>query len=203
MKLIVAGIGTSVGKTLVSAILVELLQSDYWKPLQAGDFETTDTMMVKKLVSYSGSVFHPESYLLRAPLSPHHAARLEGIRINKNYIVLPQTDKPLVIEMAGGLLSPLNEKITQFDLYSKWDCQWIIVSRHYLGSINHTLLTIDYMKLKKLDIKGIIFNGKHNPDTEQFICKYTKTSCLGRIDEEEQISPITIKRYASLWKPNF
>lgn len=203
MRYIVAGIGTDVGKTVVSAILTKALEGDYWKPVQAGCLEATDSMIVQDLLQSADSVCHPEAYKFREPVSPHLAAQLEGIQIDPDGIRLPQTEKPLVIEMSGGLLSPLDGHLTQCDLFSKWDCQWLLVSKHYLGSINHTLLSLDYMKQKKLPLMGIIFNGETNPASEKFILDYAKISCIGRINQEKIINSTTIAKYATEWKEIF
>ena len=143
----VTGISTEVGKTVASAILVEALQADYWKPIQAGDLDNTDTHKIKKLVSNSKSKFHPNSYALKTPMSPHAAANIDGIAIDLEKIQEPKTTNHLVIEGAGGLLVPLNDQQTILDII-KPTYKVIVVSRHYLGSINHTLLTVNLLKEK-------------------------------------------------------
>lgn len=203
MKLIVAGVGTDVGKTVASAILVELLQADYWKPIQAGNLEASDSIMVRQLSQRPDLICHPETYRLKHPLSPHHAARLEGIEIASDKFKIPETKNHLVIEMSGGILSPLNDHMTQRDLYSMWDCLWVLVSKHYLGSINHTLLSIESMKQKNLPFLGIIFNGDSNTESESYILEYTKIPCLGRVNQENYITSTIIKDYSKKWHPHF
>jgi dethiobiotin synthetase len=202
-KIMVAGIGTDVGKTIVSAILTTLLKGDYWKPIQCGNEENSDTAMMKKWLNTTKHTIHPSAYSLKAPLSPHHAARLENISITLDSITLPQTTRPLIIEGVGGILVPLTPKTSSIDLFKSWDCQWVIVSRHYLGSINHTLLTIEILKKLCLPILGIIFNGEHNSDSESAILEISQVSVLGRLLPEANLNPQTIQRYAKQWQPLF
>ncbi|WP_462265587.1 dethiobiotin synthase [Mucilaginibacter sp.] len=167
--LFVTGIGTDVGKTIVSAILVEKLKADYWKPVQAGDLENSDTMKVKSLVSNTKSVFHPEAYRLTQPFSPHKAAALDGIEIDPANIQLPQTTNRLIIEGAGGLMVPLNDKFLIIDLIKQLDAEVVLVSKNYLGSINHTLLSMEMLKQKKIKVKTLIFNGERDEYSESLI----------------------------------
>lgn len=194
-KIIVAGIDTDVGKTLVSAILTTCLQGEYWKPIQCGDDKDSDT--IKKWMI----PVHESVYSLKAPLSPHHAARLENTSICMNRIVPPITTRPLIIESAGGIFVPLNNSVLSFDVFKNWNASWVIVSRHYLGSINHTLLTIDTLKRNNVSIAGIIFNGKPCLDSEDAILEITKIKVIGRLLPEPQINFETIQRYAKQWNP--
>lgn len=186
-KFFITGIGTDVGKTIVSAIVVEALKADYWKPIQAGDLEWSDTHKVKNLVANSTSQFFDNAYALKHPMSPHAAAEIEGIEIEVNKIKEPQTSNHLVIEGAGGLLVPLNNKDTILDLI-KEDYQVIVVSRNYLGSINHTLLTIELLKREGKQIAGIIFNGEENKATQEIIAKKTGVKILGRVEWMEEVN---------------
>ncbi len=195
-KIMVAGIDTNVGKTVTSAILTTLLNGDYWKPIQCGE---PDTAMMKHLLDPHYRI-HPPSYSLKAPLSPHHAARLENTTINLNTIIPPVTTRPLIIEGAGGIFVPLTSNILTMDLFQSWDCQWVLVSKHYLGSINHTLLTIDALKKRRIPLLGIIFNGEPNPDSETAILEISGLPLLGRLLPEPQINPQTIQRYAKQWQ---
>ncbi|ARS39918.1 dethiobiotin synthase [Sphingobacteriaceae bacterium GW460-11-11-14-LB5] len=180
-KYFITGIGTGIGKTLISAILTEKLKADYWKPIQSGDLETSDSITIDRLISNTKTVIHPESYRLTQPLSPHLSAKLDGIEIDINEINLPLTDNHLIIEGAGGLMVPLNEKELIIDLIKKLDVEVILVSQNYLGSINHTLLSINLLKQYEIPIKGIIFNGDENVETERYILQYTKIKKLGSI----------------------
>jgi dethiobiotin synthetase len=202
-RIMVAGIGTDVGKTIVSTILTTLLNGDYWKPIQCGDEENSDTATVKRWLDTRIHTIHPPAYSLKAPLSPHHAACLENTLIRLDSITLPQTTRPLIIEGVGGIFVPLTPKISSLDLFKTWDCQWVIVSKHYLGSINHTLLTLEVLKFFCLPILGIIFNGEHNPDSESAILEISQVPVLGRLLPEANLNPQTIQRYANQWQPLF
>lgn len=201
MKLFITGIGTDVGKTVASAIVVEALEADYWKPIQAGDLDCSDTHKVKSRISNSKSRFHPNAFALNTPASPHLAAALDGVVINLKQIKEPKTDNHLVIEGAGGVLVPLNDTDSVVDLIQK-DYKVIVVSRHYLGSINHTLLTIEALKNRKVNVAGIIFSGDENKATEEIILKKTGAQCIGRIDNEPYFDENVIRYYADKFRDN-
>jgi len=186
-KLFITGIGTDIGKTLISAILTEKLQADYWKPVQAGGLDYTDTDEVKCLISNTKSIFHSESYRLKIPASPHYSATQDGVVIDLDKIILPKTENTLIIEGAGGIMVPLNEKELVLDLIKKLDAEVILVSKNYLGSINHTLMSYEVLKSRNLKIAGIIFNGESTPASEDYILKYTGLKCLGKIPIAKQI----------------
>ncbi len=198
-KIFVTGISTEVGKTVASAIITEALEADYWKPVQAGDLDNTDSHKVARLVSNTKTVIHPSSYELKTPMSPHAAAEIDGIRIDRFHINEPKTDNHLVIEGAGGLLVPLNEEDTMFDIIMP-SYKVIVVSRHYLGSINHSLLTINWLKQKGYDV-SVLFSGNKNPHTENIILHKTGVSLIGRINEEEHFDKNVVKRYADTFRP--
>jgi dethiobiotin synthetase len=193
-KIFVTGISTGVGKTIASAIFTEALRADYWKPVQAGDLDDSDTAKVKSLVSNNKSKFHPCSYELKSPLRPHAAAEIDGIRIDRFHINEPDTDNHLIIEGSGGLLVPLNEEDTMFDIIMP-DYKVVVVSRNYLGSINHSLLTINWLLQKGYEV-SVLFSGEANPQTENIILLKTGVESLGRIDEEENFDKEVIKKYA-------
>ena len=201
MKLFITGIGTDVGKTIAAAIITESLEADYWKPIQAGDLENSDSHKISKYLSNSKSIIHPNSYQLNTPASPHFAAQIDGITIDKNKIIEPKTNNHLVIEGAGGVLVPLNDSDCIIDLIQP-DYKIIVVSRHYLGSINHTLMTIEVLKSRKLDIAGIIFSGNQNIATETIILKKTGIKMIGKIEEEPYFDKNVIKEYADLFREN-
>ncbi|WP_298531498.1 dethiobiotin synthase [uncultured Algibacter sp.] len=194
----VTGISTDVGKTVASAIITEALQADYWKPVQAGELDNCDTKTVKRLVSNSKSKFHLNAYALNTPMSPHGAAAIDNIEIDLNTIKPPKTDNHLVIEGAGGLLVPLNNKNTVFDLV-KPSYKVIVISRHYLGSINHTLLTVNLLKNNGFEV-AIIFSGNEHKSTEDIIIKMTQVPVIGRIDEEPYFDSNVVREYAALFK---
>jgi dethiobiotin synthetase len=172
MKLFITGISTDVGKTIASAILTEALEADYWKPVQAGDLAHSDSHKILSYISNDQSVIHENSYKLNTPASPHLAAEIDGITIDLKNIKEPITKNHLVVEGAGGVLVPLNTNDFVIDLVQP-DYKIIIVSRHYLGSINHTLLTIEAIKNRGLSIAGIIFSGNENKATESLILNYS------------------------------
>ena len=198
-KIFITGIGTDVGKTVVASIVVEALEADYWKPIQAGDLEFSDTDRVKAWITNSRSVFHPNAYALKTPMSPHASAALDGVHVEPDAIREPVTSNDLVIEGAGGLLVPLNEQNTVLDLIRK-DYRTILVSRNYLGSINHTLLSLEALRSRGLGVSGIIFNGERVPSTEQIIEKIGKVPVLGRVELEKTMDRQTVSKYAELFR---
>ncbi len=208
MKLFITGISTDVGKTIASAIIVEALQADYWKPIQAGDLHNSDSHKIKSYISNDGhpersrrTVIHENSYSLNTPASPHLAAELDGITIDLKNIMEPKTDNHLVIEGAGGVYVPLNNTHCILDLIQP-DYKVVVVSRHYLGSINHTLLTIEALKSRKINIAGIIFSGDENKSSESIILNKTGVKCIGRIEQEPYFDKNVIKEYADLFREN-
>ena len=196
---IIAGIGTEIGKTFISSILTEILQADYWKPIQSGALDFTDTDTVRSLISNDKTVFHPETYRLNEPMSPHAAAAIDGVEIELLKFQLPQTDNHLIIELAGGIMVPLNDRETNLDLIKKLNIPVILVSKNYLGSINHTLLSVEILKTHNISVKGLIFNGEQNKYSEDFILNYTKLESLGRVDFEENIDKSVVKKWANIF----
>ena len=197
-KYFITGISTEVGKTIASAIITEALEADYWKPIQAGELEDSDSHKIKQLISNSNTVIHPNSYALKTPMSPHAAAEIDKVTIELSKIKEPKTQRNLVIEGAGGLLVPLNNSETILDII-KPEYKVIVVSRHYLGSINHTLLTVNLLKEKGFDV-AIIFSGNEHKTTEEIIKKMTNVSVIGRIEEEPYFDKNVIREYAELFK---
>lgn len=195
MNYFVTGIGTNVGKTIVSAILTEALKADYWKPIQSGTVEGLDANTIKSLISNSKTVIHPESYLLKEPSSPNIAAKKEGISISLENIILPSTHNHLIIEGAGGLLVPINNKHYVIDIAKKIDCEIILVISNYLGCINHSILSIDYLLKNNYKIKYLIFNGLFDEEVKQSILNYHSTIAsidIPYISEANQISILNI-----------
>lgn len=194
MKLFVTGIGTEVGKTVIAAILTEKLKADYWKPVQAGDLDDSDTMKVRALVSNSVSVFHEEGFRLNHPMSPHAAAERDGVEIGLEDFEMPQTENHLVIEGAGGLMVPLNDQDCVIDLIEWSGAEVVLVSRNYLGSINHTLLSIEALKSRGIPVRGVIFNDEENAETERVILKMTGLKCLGRVELLKELTQEAIAK---------
>lgn len=197
----ITGISTEVGKTVASAIFTEALEADYWKPIQAGELYDSDSHKIKKFISNKKTIIHPNSYALKTPMSPHASAEIENITINLAKITEPKTDNEnLVIEGAGGLFVPLNNTDTILDII-KPIYKVIVVSRHYLGSINHTLLTVNLLKNKGFDV-SILFSGDEHKTTEEIIKKMTDVPVIGRIDEEPYFDKSVIKEYADIFREN-
>ena len=170
-KLFVTGIGTGIGKTIVSAILTEALQADYWKPVQSGDLDRSDSELVKSLTS-GNIIIHQERYQLELAASPHQSAKKENIEIKLTDFSLPVTSNHLIVEGAGGLFVPLNEKEFMLDVIQHLNLPAVVVSTNYLGSINHTLLSIEALKNRGILIDLFVFNGEFDEDTHQIILKH-------------------------------
>jgi len=197
-RIFITGIDTDVGKTLVSAIVCQSLGADYWKPVQAGDIEKGDKYTVQSLISNTNTKIHKNTYALTSPMSPHAAAKIDGIDINLKDFQEPESKNTLVIEGAGGLLVPLNDQATIFDLI-KPEYHVIVVSKHYLGSINHSLLTIQLLQSKGLKV-SVIFNGDENSESESIIQSMTNINVIGRINQEDKVDKEMINRYAQQFK---
>ena len=200
-KIFVTGIGTDVGKTVTSAILVEALQADYWKPVQTGTYYGTDSEKIKKYITNTKSVIHPEAYNLKHYMSPHAAAEAENLTIELDKINLPQTSNTLIIEGAGGLMVPLNHKRElMIDLIKKFDAETVVVIQNYMGSINHSLLTMDVLQYHKVKITGVIINGPPHQLSHEIIMEYCREKLLGKINKENAIDRTVIARYAEEFK---
>ncbi|RVU00627.1 dethiobiotin synthase [Mucilaginibacter limnophilus] len=194
----ITGIGTGIGKTIVSAVLVEKLKADYWKPVQSGDLDDSDTLKVKALVSNPISVFHSETYKLTQPYSPHKSADIDGITIDPDKFRLPQTTNQLLIEGAGGLMVPLNDSFLMIDLIKRLSARVVLVSQNYLGSINHTLLSVAVLKQYDIPLEGIIFNGANDVYSEKYIFKYTGAKLLGRVPDYPVINKSIVAEAGNL-----
>ena len=198
----VTGIGTEVGKTVVSAFLQLALQADYWKPVQAGDLDFGDTDRVKQWTGMADDRYHPERYRLRTPASPHYAARLDGVDIRLGDFELPDTGgRPLLVEGAGGLLVPLNEQHTMLDLVLHLDLPVILVSRHYLGSINHTLLSLEVLRGRGCRVCGIVFNGE-NGESARIIQQLAQVPVIGEVPNLAELNPATLRKLATTRPPS-
>lgn len=196
----IVGIGTDVGKTVVSAIMSEALSATYFKPIQAGDLDNSDSIKVKQWCSDKVTVA-PESFKLNTPMAPHGAAELDGVKMRVSDIHFPETSDFLVVEGAGGLMVPLNEeKESLLDIYKKAHLPVVLVSRHYLGSINHTLLTIKALEAEKLNIAGLVYVGDENQVTESIIERFTGVKTIARIPIVEEINAKFIKEESEKFK---
>lgn len=170
--LFVTGIGTGVGKTVISAILTEQLKADYWKPVQAGDLNESDRYTVSSLVSNTQTFFYPETFRFKMAASPHKAAASEQVKIQKQDFKLPQRDKKLIIEGAGGLMVPLSDTLLMIDLIQLFQAEAILVIRNYLGCINHSLLSFEALLSRKIPIRKIVLNGEMDKDTTRILINY-------------------------------
>jgi dethiobiotin synthetase len=197
---IVAGTDTGVGKTVFAAALAGALGADYWKPVQAGLDGPTDSEIALELGSLVPERVHEEAYRLTTAASPHRAARLDGVEIDVSKLRVPDVQHSLVIELAGGLLVPLSPSTLQIDVIADWRIPVILVARTTLGTINHSLLSIEAMRRRRLPIAGIAFVGEENRDSEAIICEIGGTRRLGRLPI---IDPLTAEMLASAFAENF
>lgn len=194
-RFVISGIGTGVGKTVVSAIIAEHLKSGYWKPVQAGDLDRSDSITVSSLTNTVEVL--DERYKLSQPMSPHAAAEIDGVMITEADLIIPEYEGDLVIEGAGGLMVPLNNNgLTYLDVFEKWKVPLILVSRHYLGSINHTLLSIDALQKRNIEIEGIVFVGDENKPTEEIILHNSELKMICRIPEVEKVDRTFVSEQA-------
>ncbi len=192
----VTGIDTNVGKTVVSSILVQALQADYWKPVQAGNIEATDAETLQTLISTTTSQIHPAAYDLKAPVVPIHAAELEGVEINVSDISLPETSNRLIVEGAGGLMVHLGKDLMVIDLIQHLDLPVILVSKNYLGSINHTLLSIEALQRRGIEILGIIYCGDRSEHMRSLVFDSTGVPEIGSIETTDVVNKDFINEQA-------
>eukprot|EP00919_Chromeraceae_sp_WS-2016_P066611 GHVR01157578.1.p1 GENE.GHVR01157578.1~~GHVR01157578.1.p1 ORF type:complete len:210 (+),score=21.93 GHVR01157578.1:141-770(+) len=185
----ITGIHTNAGKTVASAFLQLALNADYWKPIQAGDLDFGDTDRVKAWTGTPHHRFHPVRHELNTPASPHYAASIDGVEIKLEDFTLPDTNgRPLIVEGAGGLLVPINDQETVADLIVKLGLPVILVSRHYLGSINHTLLSIDYLQRRGIPVAGLINSGGDSPETVRIVGEQTGVWPLVELPEMAEVN---------------
>jgi dethiobiotin synthetase len=187
-RLIVTGTDTGIGKTVFAAALAAALDGFYWKPIQAGVEEETDSAAVLRLSGLAPERILPEAYRLRTPASPHLAAERDGIVIDPNRLVLPETDRPLVAEGAGGLRVPLTRQATYIDIMARWQAPVVLCARTTLGTINHSLLSIDALRARDVAIAGIVFIGDANLDSERIIAELGGVRRLGRLPHLDPLS---------------
>lgn len=198
-QFIITGIGTDVGKTVVSSIVSEALQATYWKPVQAGDLDNSDSIKVKRLTK--NVTVLPEAFCLNEPMSPHAAAKLDGIEITSENLNLPSVSGNFIVEGAGGIMVPINSVgFLYVDAFAQWGLPAIVVSRHYLGSINHTLMTIKILRSRGIEIEGIIFVGDEHSTTEEAILSNTGLRQIARIPMAEEVNQAFILGQAEIIK---
>lgn len=203
-KLFVTGTDTDIGKTVVSSILVSGLKADYWKPIQAGRDPITDTEFVKNATGLPDEHYHKESFNLTAPMSPHAAAEIDGVSIGFNDIHEPKTARDhLIIEGAGGLIVPINDSRYVIDLIAYFGYPALLVAKSGLGTLNHTLLSLEAMKKRNIQLFGVVLVGDQHDSNEETIIKYGNVQRLFRLPTLPDLSPTTIHSafHSSLKKP--
>lgn len=194
LRLVVTGTDTGIGKTVFSAALTNALGGYYWKPVQAGLDEETDSQTVMRLGAVPASRVLPEAYRLKTPASPHLAARLDRISIDPERLTPPETDAPLVIEGAGGLLVPLNDRLLFADMFARWQIPVILCTRTALGTINHTLLSLEALRNRHIPVFGIVFIGDENVETQRIIVEFGGVRSLGRLPQLPAVTPRGLAR---------
>ncbi|MBS1558899.1 MAG: dethiobiotin synthase [Bacteroidetes bacterium] len=197
MNIAIAGIHTGIGKTVCSAVICQALGFDYWKPVQAGDLDNTDSQLIQRLVSNPTCQIHPERFRLKKPASPHYAAALENILITRNDFQIPPTQNNLLLETAGGLMSPLGNNFLNIDLLEHLNLPVVLVSNNYLGSINHTLLSYEALRSRNLNVLGLVFVGEKVASSEEFILHHTHLSPLFSIPWFKKLDRETIREFAT------
>ena len=193
--IIIAGIHTGIGKTLCSAILCEAFGYDYWKPIQAGDLDNSDSIFIRNHVSNSKCTIHPEAYRFQTAASPHFAADTEGVIVEKEKLILPETNNNLIVETAGGIMSPLGKNFLNIDLIKQLNLPVVLVSENYLGSINHTLMSVFALKQQQIPIKGIVFNGDVVQSSVDYILEHTQLPLLFSIPRLQNLNKENVKKF--------
>ncbi len=198
---VIAGIGTDIGKTVVAAVLVEAFDADYWKPVQAGELAKTDSHEIARLAPGSERQIHAEVYRLTEAMSPHAAAEIDAVTIRRDELKeLPcdekTSDRMLIVELAGGLMVPLAPGLRNIDLLSDWGLPVVLVSRYYLGSINHTLLSVEALRRRKIPIAGIVFNGDPVETSRSVILGETELPVIAEIPTAQEIDAEIIRTWA-------
>ncbi|MCJ8509973.1 dethiobiotin synthase [Rhizobium lemnae] len=191
---VVTGTDTGVGKTVFSAALVQALDAHYWKPVQSGLEEETDSELVARLAGAEPVRILPEAWKLKTPVSPHLAAQIDGVEIDPLALVPPQVERPLVIEGAGGLLVPLTRRVTYADIFARWQLPTILCARTALGTINHTLLSLEAMRVRKIPILGVVFIGDEVRDSQAIISELGKVRVLGRLPKLNRLDTETLRQ---------
>ncbi|CCE96868.1 bioD [Sinorhizobium fredii HH103] len=192
-RIVITGTDTGIGKTVFSAALTDALSGCYWKPVQAGLDGETDSEAVRRLGRMEARRILPEAYRLATPASPHLSARLDGVTILPDSLSPPLVDAPLVIEGAGGLLVPLTERTVFADVFARWRIPVVLCARTGLGTINHTLLSLEALRVRSIPIVGVAFIGDERADTESIIGKLGHVRVLGRLPRLDTLNPDTLR----------
>lgn len=199
-RIVITGTDTEIGKTVLAAALTQALGAHYWKPVQSGLDEETDSETVARLAGAPRERVLREVWRLRTPASPHLAARLDGVRIDPGALEPPAVDGPLVIEGAGGLLVPLTETTLYVDVFARWGLPVVLCARTALGGINHGLLSLEALRRRGVPVLGVAFLGAPAPDTEEIVCRLGETRRLGRLP---RLDPLTPETLAAAFAENF
>lgn len=199
-RIVVTGTDTGIGKTVFAAALAGALNGFYWKPVQAGLDEETDLETVQRLSGLPRERFLPEAYRLMTPASPHLAARIDGVAIEPDALALPEVDRPLVVEGAGGLMVPLTERHTYIDVMARWAVPVVLCARTSLGTINHSLLSIEALRARNVPLLGVAFVGDENVESERIICDMGRAQRLGRLPH---LAPLTSETLRSAFARHF
>ncbi|WP_128932201.1 dethiobiotin synthase [Bradyrhizobium zhanjiangense] len=200
-RIVVTGTDTGVGKTVFSAGLAGLLGANYWKPVQAGLEQETDSECIRRLGGLSSDRIVPELYRLRTPASPHYSAEIDGVGIDTETLRLPDSgERQLVIEGTGGLMVPLTARTLYIDIFERWQLPVVLCARTGLGTINHSLLSIEALRKRQIRILGIAFIGERNAETESAICEIGRVRWLGRLP---WLVPLTDDRLQAAFKNSF
>lgn len=193
-RYIITGTDTNIGKTVFAAMLVQALGGNYWKPLQSGVGDGIDTRTVQNLTGLPDERFFPERHIFTESLSPHRAAEIDGLSVDVDSLNVPQSERPLIIEGAGGLMVPLTRKSLQINLFRKWDIPVILCARTGLGTINHTLLSLEALWTRRIKIHGIAFIGPENDDNIRTIAEFSGEKVLGRLPQLETLDAVSLKK---------
>jgi dethiobiotin synthetase len=204
LRIVVTGTDTEIGKTVFAAGLADLLGANYWKPIQPGLDGETDSEIVARLGGLSSDRIWPERYRLNTPVSPHQSAAIDGVHIDANELVVPDTSgRPLVIEGAGGLMVPLDPSALYIDVFARWRIPVVLCARTSLGTINHSLLSIEALRLRDIGLLGIAFIGEGNPESERAICEIGRVKRLGRLPRLSPLTRSTLREaFAAAFKPS-
>ena len=198
--IVVTGTDTDVGKTVFAAALAGALDGHYWKPVQAGLDDGSDSASVAALSGLTATHILPEAYRLTTPCSPHRAAEIDGVTIDPDRLIPPQVEGPLVIEGAGGVLVPVTRELLYADLFARWRLPVVLVARTALGTINHSLLSIEALRSRGIAILGVAFVGDAVPDSEATIVAMGGVKRLGRLP---YLDPLDRETLAEAFAANF
>ncbi len=201
-RVVVSGTDTGVGKTVCAALMTAVLDAHYWKPVQAGLEEETDSETVLRTAEIDAERVFPEGYRLTAPMSPDQAAAREGVTLDHRVLIPPVCSGDLVIEGAGGLMVPLNRSATMIDLFAAWGLPLILVARSGLGTLNHTLLSVEALVRRRVPTAGIVLVGDRHPENERTLEQWSTVAIVGRIPRLEVIDRRTLLEvYRREWRP--